>query len=238
MTRRRREPHPYPDTGWTWPLWAALLLTLAPVFLSSPMRARAQAEPVVLTVRCRTVADAPVPGVAVTVIDAPSDVVLAEGTTDGAGLVRFHDMPPAELRVRLAGSLPGGTALRHTRQDQGGIWVNLPTRDWVMDLRVDEDGLIFPDLGLGNAGAPDAAAATAIAEGTLPTIAPTTRLVTTVPRTMLSPLPVVQPPAPAPQTDVSGASSLPTAQGAGMALLLLLLGMIGGVIWFGIRSTP
>ena len=238
MTRQRCQPHPHPDMCWTWPLWVALLLALTPVFLSSPPQAGAQAEPVVLTVRCRTVADAPVPRVAVTVVDAPSDVVLAEGTTDGAGLVRFHDMPPTELRVRLVGSLPSGTALRHTRQDQGGIWVNLPTRDWVMDLRVDEDGLIFPDLGLGNAGAPDAAAATAIAEGTLPTIAPTTRLATTVPRTMLSPLPVVQPPAPAPQTDVSGASSMPTAQGAGMALLLLLLGMIGGVIWFGIRSTP
>ena len=235
---RQRQHHTHPDLCWTWPLGAALLLTLMPVFLSSPIQVRAQAEPVTLTVQCRTVADAPVPGVAVTVVDAPSGVVLAEGTTDGAGLVRFHDMPPAELRVRLVGSLPGGTALRHTRQDQGGIWVNLPTRDWVMDLRVDEDGLIFPDLGLGNAGAPDAAAATAIAEGTLPTIAPTTRRATTVPRTMLSPLPVVQPPTPAPQTGVAEASSMPTAQRAGMALLLLLLGMIGGVIWFGIRSTP
>ena len=238
MIRRRREPHPYPDTGWTWPLWAALLLTLAPVFLSSPMRARAQAEPVVLTVRCRTVADAPVPGVAVTVIDAPSDVVLAEGTTDGAGLVRFHEMPPTELRVRLAGSLPGGTPLRHTRQDQDGIWVNLPTRDWVMELRVDEDGLVFPDLGLGNAGAPDADVATAIAEGTLPAIFPIAPAATTVSPTMLHPSPVVLPPTPAPRSAGPEASSLPTAQGAGMALLVLLLGMIGGVIWLGVRSKP
>ncbi len=235
MVRRHRKRNTQPELLWTWPLWVALLLTLLPVALSSPMRAEAQAEPMTLTVQCRTVADIPVVGITVTVFDAASDAMLAEGRTDSAGLVRFRDMPPAEIRVRLTGALPGGAALRHTRQDQRGIWVSLPARDWVMDLRADTDGLVFPDLALGNAGAPDADAATAIAEGALRTIYPMAPAASVVPTT-LPQQEMVRTPTPAPGTYASETARLPTTHGPGIALLVVLLGMIAGVMWLVTRS--
>jgi len=177
----------------------------------------------------------PIPGIAVTVLDAASDAMLAEGKTDSAGLVRFRDMPPAEIRVRLTGALPGGTALRHTRQDQRGIWVSLPARDWVMDLRVDTDGLVFPDLGLGNAGAPDADAATAIAVDALRPIYPTAPVASVVPTT-LPRLSMDRTLTPAPGTDASETAPVPTTHGPGMALLVVLLGTIAGVLWLVTRG--
>ena len=184
-----------------------------------------------LTVQILTVEKQPVSQVSVRVIDAASDQRLAEGRTDGKGQVRFAEMPPTEVRVRLTGLLPNGTALRHTRQDQRGIWVTLPAHDWLMDLRADADGLVFPDLGLGNAGAPDAEAATALAADVLPTIYPTAPVATRVPpRTPLR-LPVAQVPGTAPETAVSKAAAASTTEGAGIGLLVVLIGMIGGVVW-------
>ena len=236
MVRRQRERNAQRDVLWIWPLWMALLLTLMPVVLSSPMRAEAQAEPMTLTVQCRTVADMPVVGITVTVFDAASDAMLAEGRTDGAGLVRFRDMPPAEIRVGLAGALPSGAALQHTRQDQRGIWVNLPTRDWVMDLRIDTDGLVFPDLGLGNAGAPDAGDATAIAEGRLSTIDPTVLPTSSVSRALTSRAPGVATLPPAPRTVAPDAAGAPASDFTGIGLLVVLVGMIGGVVWISTRN--
>jgi len=233
MPRRQRNARS--DILWTWPLWVALLLTLMPVVLSSPMRAEAQPEPITLTVQCRTVAGMPVASVTVTVFDAATDAMLAEGWTDSAGLVRFRDVPPAEIRVRLAGALPSGAALRHTRQDQRGIWVSLPARDWVMDLRIDTDGLVFPDLGLGNAGAPDADVATALAEGALRTVYPMAPAASVVPTT-LPQLEMVRTPTPVPGTYASETARVPSTQGPGMALLVVLLGMIAGVLWLVTRS--
>lgn len=219
-----------------WPILAALMLTLIPVLLSGPRSVGAQAGPMTLTVRCRTVADEPVPGVDITVFDAASDVMLVGGRTDDQGLIRFPDMPPAEVLVRLAGSLPDGTAFRHTRQDQRGIWVSLPDRDWVMELRVDTDGLVFPDLGLGNAGAPDGGAATAIAAGALAEVVPTVLPATSVLRPAARPSQRIPTPAPALQHSVADEAGFPAFDITGIGVLVLLIGMIGSVVWIGTRS--
>lgn len=221
-----------------------LLLVAMPALLvvgSSQRTAGAQVLPIVLTVQLHTVTDAAVPGVMVRVVDAASDQALDEGTTNGRGQVRFAEMPPADIRVFITGALPDSTILRHTRQDQRGIWVNLPTHDWVMALRVDADGLIFPDLGLGNAGAPDAGAATAIAAGTLPTVYPTVPLVLSTPRTGTPRSEVVAVPTSVPRTvpPISvGAIQPPTPASdfPGIALLVVLMAMIGGVVWMSARS--
>jgi hypothetical protein len=197
----------------------------------------AQAAAIVLTVRLHTVTDVPVPNIAVQVVDAAADHVLAAGTTDTRGQARFTDMPATEIRVRLAGTLPDGPALRHTRQDQQGIWVNLPAHNWVMDLRVDVDGLVFPDLGLGNAGAPDDDVATAIAANALPAVYPTAsleaspvvRMPTSAQRPLLTP---VSPPAPA----MSVSQAAATVDVAGLGLLAVLVSLIAGVLWLAARS--
>ena len=215
-----------------WILLLAATLGLLLAASSSPRMVEAQTLPVALTVQLHTVSDAVVPGITVQVIDAASDQALAEGTTNGAGQARFAGVPPTEIRVRLTGTLPDGTILRHTRQDQRGIWVNLPAHDWVMALRVDADGLIFPDLGLGNAGAPDAGAATAIAEGTLPMIYPTAPVASPAPRTVTPRSDVVALPTSVPQTPPpTSASVFP-----GIALMVVLLAMIGGVLWMSVRG--
>ena len=161
--------NPIPKWMWQEKRLVILLLVFSATVVGAS-RAHAQSGQIVLTVRLLTVERAPVPGVLVEVIDAATNHLLARGTTDGQGKVRFSTVPPTEIRVRLLGTLPDGTTLRHTRQDQRGIWVNLPACAWLMDLRADADGLGFPDLGLGNCGAPDAGGATAIADGTLPTV--------------------------------------------------------------------
>ena len=211
-----------------------MLLAVLMAALAGARAAGAQDRPITLTVQLLTIEREPVPNVAVHVVDAATDQQLAEGTTDQRGQARFTAMPPTEIRVRLTGQLANGRPLRHTRQDQRGIWVNVPGRDWVMDLRADTDGLVFPDLGLGNAGAPDAGAATAIAQGTLPTIYPTAPTATRLPRTVPRQTEVLDAPPPEPQT--AGASAAPAGMGSGLALLVLLLGAIGAVAWLMTRS--
>ena len=213
-----------------WPV-LALLLTL----LGYPALVAAQSRPITLTVQLLTVAREPVAGVAVRVIDAASAQLLARGVTDISGQARFAAMAPTEVRVRLTGTLPDGTALRHTRQDRNGIWVSLPARDWVMDLRADTDGLVFPDLGLGNAGAPDAGAATAIAAGALPTVYPTAPGATRAPRTSV-PRPQIVP-APAPETAVSHSSTAPPSNALALVLLVGLVAALAGVVWVTRRTT-
>ena len=218
--------------------WGRLLTALLAGLLAGlahPEVAGAQPRPVVLTVHLLTVAREPVPQVEVRVIDAASDQRLAAGTTDGKGQVRFGGMPPTDVRVRLTGTLPDGTPLRHTRQDQRGIWVNLPAHDWLMDLRADVDGLVFPDLGLGNAGAPDAEVATALAAGALPPVYPTALVATTVPQSTPR-LQVAQVSTAVPETAVSQAVAAPTTDVPGIAMLVALVGLIGGVVW-GITRT-
>ena len=179
-----------------------------------------------LSVVCRTVADAPLADIVVTVYDAQRDVTLAAATTQADGTVRFAGLPTQPVRVAVAGTLPDGTALRHTRQDGRGIWVNLPARDWRMTLRVDTDGLVFPDLGVADAGAPDAEAATAISEAVLRTAVPASS--TALPRsvdvmstsTPFSALP--------PHTAMQDRS--------GLLVLLMLVATIGLVAWLIVRS--
>ena len=229
MSHRLRTAYTYPCAVWSFMLLALLMAALA-----AARGAGAQDRPITLTVQLLTVEREPLPNVAVHVVDAATDQQLAEGATDQRGQARFTAMPPTEIRVRLTGQLANGRPLRHTRQDQRGIWVNLPGGDWIMDLRADTDGLVFPDLGLGNAGAPDAGAATAIAQGTLPTIYPTAPAATRLPRTVPRPMEVLHAPPPEPQT--AGASAAPAATGPGLALLVLLLGAIGGMAWLMTRS--
>ncbi len=236
MQRARVRSQPGPSRRWRglYPVIALTALLLAP---GQAPNVVAQAASIVLTVQLRTVMDVPVPNIVVRVVDAAADHVLAAGTTDGRGQARFPDMPAMEIRVLLAGTLPDGTTLRHTRQDQQGIWVDLPARDWVMDLRVDVDGLVFPDLGLGNAGAPDDGAATAIAANALPAVYPTARLAATAVARMPTPLQLsttvpVRPPEPA--TSVSRSAA--TTDVAGLGLLLVLVGLIAGVAWVGARN--
>ena len=230
------------DRVWPSAILATLLLVLLLAALSHPVPVAAQPAPIVVTVQLLTVAGEPVPEVAVNVVDAASDRPLAAGTTDGRGQARFDGMPPTEIRVRLTGRLADGTALRHTRQDRRGIWVQLPAHDWLMDLRADTDGLVFPDLGLGNAGAPDAGAATAIAAGTLATVYPTAPVASPVPGTATprpqatsAPTVAVRIPAAA-DAPVSRSARGPTSDMPGIALLVVLVGMIGAVLWVSARS--
>ncbi len=218
-------------------LFLVVVLPVLVIVLGQALSAKAQPAAIVLTVQLRTVTDAPVPNIAVQVVDAAADHVLAAGTTDPRGRARFTEVPPTEIRVRLAGMLPDGTALRYTRQDQQGIWVNLPARDWVMDLRVDVDGLVFPDLGLGNAGAPDDDVATAIAANALPAVYPTAPLAASTVARMPPPAqrPLLAPvPPPTPATSVSQAAA--TADVAGLGLLAVLVSLIAGVLWLAARS--
>ena len=232
------------EQGHVWP--SARLATLLPALLlavlSHPVPVGSQPAPIVMTVQLLTVAREPVPEVAVSVVDAASDRPLAAGTTDSRGQARFDGMPPTEIRVRLTGRLADGTALRHTRQDQRGIWVQLPAHDWLMDLRADTDGLVFPDLGLGNAGAPDAGGATAIAAGTLATVYPTAPVATPIPPTATPRSQATSVSAPAARlpdaadTPVSRSMAGPPSDMPGIALLVVLVGVIGAVLWVSARS--
>ena len=227
-------------------------MSFALLALLIPRATAAQAAPIVLTVQLRsTVADAPVPNIAVLVLDAASGQLLARGTTDRRGQLRFVQMPPTEVRVQLTGTLPDGTALRPTPQDSNGIWVNLPQRDWRMDLRVDTDGLVFPDLSAGSAGAPDAqdgiavvpTASGAAVHDTPATLYPTAPIADG--RTAIAGAHGTAAMAPASipggraaaGTDVSAAGSVPAASNlSGGVLLALLLALIGGVLWVNARS--
>jgi hypothetical protein len=180
-----------------------------------------------LTISCQTVVDAPVARVAITVYDAQTGEVLAAGTSDPTGTLRFASLPVRPVRVALRGSLPNGEALRHTRQDRRGIWINLPQRPWRMNLRIDTDGLVFPDLGAADAGAPDAEGATAIAHGTLPTIGAASTA-TIVPRSARI--------VPASTPTAAAAPTIAAPHGSGWGMLLALVATIGGVVWLLVRA--
>jgi hypothetical protein len=162
-------------------------------------------------------------------------LLLAATIRSGSVAAQVMPIVLTEVRVRLAGALADGTVLRHTRQDQRGIWVNLPARDWVMVLLADTDGLVFPDLGLDNAGAPDAGDATAIARGALPTVYPTAPVVTPVSPTSLPRSEIVQEPTDVPETGVHHSSLEPASNTSGVGLLMLLITMIAGVVWLSSR---
>lgn len=179
-----------------------------------------------LSVVCRTVADAPLAGIVVTLYDAQRDATLAVATTQADGTVRFAGLPTQPVRVAVAGTLPDGTALRHTRQDGRGIWVNLPARDWRMTLRVDTDGLVFPDLGAADAGAPDAEAATAISEAVLGTVAALASSAV-LPRSV---------DVMSTTTSTSALPSTATPERSGLLALLVLVATIGFVAWLLVRA--
>lgn len=218
--------------------WALLVAALLALLLATIYRAGvvdAQARPIALTVQVHTVVGDPVFHVGIWVFDAASGQLLAKETTDDRGQARFASVPPTEIRVRLNGALSNGIKLRHTRQDQEGIWVNLPARDWVMMLRVDSDGLVFPDLGLNSAGAPDAIDATAIAQGTLPTIYPTAPMVAATAETASPTASVVQEPTDVRDTGVHRPTLQGTSNTSAIGLLMVLLTMIAGVVWLTSR---
>jgi hypothetical protein len=222
-----------------FPGWLAALLALILTGWAQ-QGAAAQATPIVLTVQLRsTVANAPVPHIAVTVVDAASNGVLAQGTTDARGQARFPQMPPTEVRVRLTGTLPDGTALRPTPQDIEGIWVKLPGHDWLMDLRADTDGLVFPDLSASSAGAPDAQDGSAQSGtgvgGTAVAAYPTAPLAPVGARTTVSGVVGMVAPTAGLETSIAHAKAASPPNLPSALLLVLLIGMSGGVLWLTTR---
>ncbi len=133
-----------------------------------PMPTLAQSATTTLTVQVRDTADRPLAEIAVRVVGASSREPLGQATTNANGLAIFDAIPASEVRVVLEGTLPSGTALTLIGQDATGIYANLSTSSWLMDLRVDEDGSVFPDLGLNSAGAADGDDHAAIMVGTIP----------------------------------------------------------------------
>lgn len=181
-------------------------------------------RPMTLTIRIWMVEDAPVTQVTVEILDARTGKAFASGTTDGDGQVRFEHLVPAPVRVSIRGVRPDGTPLMQVGQDQDGIWVKLPESDWVMELRVDVDGTVFPALDA--VGAADGLDATAIANGTfgsIPTSPDTTlnmRVVTPSRLTTTALAPQSTKPTVPGATNAQDALLLP-----GVALLILLLGL-------------
>ena len=214
----------------------------------------AQTGPATLVVQLRTTAGFPVPNAQVQVVEAASNRNLVAGRTDERGQVRFPALTVTEVRVVIAGSLVNGTALKQMGQDASGIWLSLPASEWLMDLRVDDDGAVTPDLtGAGTSGAgPDALAhmpstgstpSTApIAEDTSPMVYPTARGETAEPRTALPRPNVAGVPTtaarvrPSMDAGVSGSPAAPTSDRPGIALLAVLMGMIAGVVWLSSRN--
>jgi hypothetical protein len=142
-------------------------------------------------------------------------------------------MPPAEVRVRLTGTLPDGTALRPTPQDLEGIWVKLPGHDWLMELRADTDGLVFPELSATGAGAPDAMDGMAVAQATSVVMYPTAPMAEVPNPSTVSRDQVVIVPTSAPE---SPSRSVSASDGPGVAIFLLLVAMTAGVLWLAARG--
>lgn len=156
--------HPlYPIRPWV------ILIALCFVTIMVPGSSRAQSQTMVLTVLLRDTLDQPLAGIEVRVIEAASGQPIAEGSTNQEGTLILPTMPPAVVRVIVSGTMPNGTPLRLVEQDTRGIWVKLPTSAWLMDLRVDTDGTVFPDLGAASAGAVDGVDETALAQAPEPT---------------------------------------------------------------------
>lgn len=203
-----------------------MLVALCFVALMVPGLSRAQSQTMVLTVLVRDTLDQPLADVEVRVIEAASGQPIAEGSTDGEGTLVLPTMPPAVVRVIVSGTLPNGTPLRLLGQDTRGIWVNLPSSAWLMDLRVDTDGTVFPDLGAASAGAVDGAEATALAQ----TPEPTRSLVrpSPVPLAQLVPTPIGV----SVETGEVGTSPSTSAHWGGTIVLIALVVVIGGLVLF------
>jgi len=223
------------------PCWPLLVLAGAiGLALLAPGAAAAQKTSITLVVRLWTTEDAPVPLARVQVIDAQSDRLINEGTTDGVGEARFAEMPVAEIRVVVSGRRPDGTPLHQVAQDARGIWVRLPARNWTMDLRADIDGAVFPDLGIAGGGAVDGLDATAIAQGVFEL--PTAPRATAFPPARTRQAIVVPaaaalgPDLPADPREVSDATLRPGWDITGVALLVALGGItiaVAATIWRG-----
>ena len=151
-----------PGTHWRWHMLGVLGL----LWVGFSGLAHGQATTTTLTVQLRDTADQPIAGAAVRVLEASTLEPLANSYTDGNGMATFVDVPTTTIRIVVEGVLPNGTPLVLLGQDAEGIWVTLPPSRWLMDLRVDMDGAVFPDMGLSGAGAADGDDHAAIANGT------------------------------------------------------------------------
>src|SRR3712207_4240198 len=78
-------------------VFPVIVLTALGLVLAQASIVGAHAAPIVLTVQLRTVTEAPIPNIAVRVVDAAADHVLAAGTTDTRGQAHFTDMSPTEI---------------------------------------------------------------------------------------------------------------------------------------------
>lgn len=122
-----------------------LCLTL---LLALPAPVSAQEPPPALVVRLRDVDGRGVPNVTVLVLDTTDTTVLARATTGTDGSTSFGPLPLAEVRVRVEGRQPDGTALQLPGQDATGIRVILGAPPLVLELRSEPDGTVLPDPAL------------------------------------------------------------------------------------------
>jgi hypothetical protein len=123
------------------------LLCLALV-LALPAPVAAQEPPPALVVRLRDVDGRGVPNIVVLVLDTAGTTVLARATTGTDGSASFGPLPLAEVRVRVEGRLPDGTALQLPGQDAAGIRVILGAPPVMLELRSEPDGTVLPDPAL------------------------------------------------------------------------------------------
>ncbi len=192
--------------------------------------AQGQATTTTLTVQLRDTVDQPIAGAAVRVIEASTLQALANSHTDGSGMATFVDVPTTTIRVVVEGVLPNGTPLALLGQDAEGIWATLPPSRWLMDLRVDTDGTVFPDMGLSGAGAADGDDHTAITNGTFTYTTPmASSTATTMPPSMPTAAAIV----------TSGEDEAPSAVTyefvVGLMFMLVFGSAIAAIIVFGRR---
>lgn len=193
----------------------ALLLTV--LWLHHPSLAWAQLSPA-LVVTLRDAAGRGVPGVTVLVRDSSGQRLLADGQTDSDGSVTVEDVPAAEVRVAVRGDVHG-VPLSQPVDDALGLLVFLDTSRAVVELRVEDGGLVVPDpsmFALERAPAPAAALPTAPLAATSAVLTSTPAATGAVGETT---------------TGAIEAAS-PSASGSGGSLLglLLILGLVAALL--------
>lgn len=99
--------------------------------------------PPVLTLLLRDAQGAPIAGATVTVYDRTGSAVLARAATGEDGVATFASLPAGDVRLAVAGTLPGGAPFR--MNDAGGVLVILGGGPARLDLLAEADGVVIPD---------------------------------------------------------------------------------------------
>lgn len=179
--------------------------------------ALAQDTPPALIVTLRDGTGAGVPGIAVVVTDRSGTTILARGTTESDGRIRFGPLPTTEVRVRVDGRLSDGTTLTLPGQDAAGFALTLGPPSVSLELRSEPDGTVRPDpasLTLEPGVAPDLVL-TPFTAVTIPTILPATPAESTDPAIL---------------ADVPDTPASPALPWFGLLLLAILLLALVGVL--------